>query len=551
MLPVRSKKMSVVLCAVGTLGLAIGIGWLPWRAAKFPKPPTEEAQPNQSSPYRNVRAEVHYVGNEVCATCHPSHAETYRHHPMSHSFAPVAHGSPATHDDSYVSQSFQVDGFDYLVEHRGSVLVHREARRDAAGKVVAEAEAEVQFTIGSGAHGATYVVRHEDYLFQSPISWYAATQTLALAPSHQQHNLHFERRIDDNCLFCHCDDARPVEHSLNRFQQPISSRYGIGCERCHGPGELHVQRYKKGGIHSGADDTIVNPRRLEPNLREAVCEQCHLQGANRVLRRGRQPHDYRPGLPLQHYWTVFVHRAGSEKLQRAVSQVEQLHESRCFRESKGELGCISCHNPHALPGSADRIAIFRARCLNCHQDTSCRETPERRLALSNADDCTACHMPRRKTKDIAHAAITDHRILRRPPADFGVQKSVASLPDDIPVPFYLESSGALGADLDRDLGIALTQWPGTQQQRALAEQALSLLESSLRNWPNDIAGMEAKGLALRLTGRPREALQAFQDCLSGEPEDEFALLSAAETSAQLGNLDAARSYFRHTGFAPF
>ncbi|HEV3444586.1 MAG TPA: cytochrome c3 family protein, partial [Gemmataceae bacterium] len=371
---------------------------------------------------------------------------------MSHSIAPVAHGTPDGHDDSYVLQSFQAAGYDYIVEHRGSVVVHRETRRDAAGKVVAEAEGEVQFTIGSGAHGKTYVVQHGDCLFQSPISWYAAAQSMGLAPSHRQKNLHFERRIDGNCLFCHCDDARPVEHTLNRFQGPISSRYGIGCERCHGPGELHVQRYKRGGIRSGADDTIVNPRRLEPNLREAVCEQCHLQGARRVLRRGRQLHDYRPGLRLQDYWTVFVQQAGPEELQKAVSQVEQLHESRCFRESKGELGCISCHNPHAVPRPADRVAIFRARCLNCHQDSSCREAPERRLARTAADDCTACHMPRRRSSDIAHAAITDHRILRRPPTDSRAQESGVSLRDDMPVPFYPETRATHSSDLDRDLG---------------------------------------------------------------------------------------------------
>ncbi|HEV3447840.1 MAG TPA: hypothetical protein VG099_24600, partial [Gemmataceae bacterium] len=111
---------------------------------------------------------------------------------------------------------------------------------------------------------------------------------------------------------------------------------------------------------------------------------------------------------------------------------------------------------------------------------------------------------------------------------------------------YPETRATHSSDLDRDLGIALTQWPGVQQQRALAEQALPLLESSLKDWPNDVAGLEAKGLALRLADRPREALQVFQACLSHAPEDEFALLSAAETAAQLGQLDAANAYFRHT-----
>ena len=26
-----------------------------------------------------------------------------------------------------------------------------------------------------------------------------------------------------------------------------------------------------------------------------------------------------------------------------------MHESRCFRASRGKMGCISCHDPHELP----------------------------------------------------------------------------------------------------------------------------------------------------------------------------------------------------------
>src|SRR5207253_975908 len=83
-------------------------------------------------------------------------------------------------------------------------------------------------------------------------------------------------------------------------------------ERCHGPGELHVQRQRERRTEPGDwDDTIVNPSRLEPALREAVCEQCHLQGQARVLRRGRGVFDYRPGLPLHLSWTVFEKPPGA------------------------------------------------------------------------------------------------------------------------------------------------------------------------------------------------------------------------------------------------
>ena len=36
-----------------------------------------------ATPYRNVRPDVRYVGDAVCAGCHHDIAKTYRHHPMA------------------------------------------------------------------------------------------------------------------------------------------------------------------------------------------------------------------------------------------------------------------------------------------------------------------------------------------------------------------------------------------------------------------------------------------------------------------------------------
>ena len=51
---------------------------------------------------------------------------------------------------------------------------------------------------------------------------------------------------------------------------------------------------------------------------------------------------------------------------KAVGQVEQMHLSRCFQASAGELGCASCHDPHELPAVDERTTYYRKRCLDCH-----------------------------------------------------------------------------------------------------------------------------------------------------------------------------------------
>ena len=79
------------------------------------------------------------------------------------------------------------------------------------------------------------------------------------------------------------NSERRPKFTLNRYRPPVFQGHEIGCERCHGPGELHVAHPE---IIGGRDMTIVNPASLAPSLRDAVCEQCHLQGEKRVLRRG-------------------------------------------------------------------------------------------------------------------------------------------------------------------------------------------------------------------------------------------------------------------------
>src|SRR5262249_26619078 len=133
-----------------------------------------------------------------------------------------------------------------------------------------------------------------------------------------------------------------------------------------GPGELHVAARKKDLTFGGKTDfTIVNPRKLDPALRDAVCEQCHLQGETRVVRRGREVFDFRPGLPLHLFWSVFL-RPPDLRDSKAVGQVEQMRSSACFTASDGRLGCISCHDPHVWPQEQEKAVYYRERCQHCH-----------------------------------------------------------------------------------------------------------------------------------------------------------------------------------------
>jgi Flp pilus assembly protein TadD len=493
---------------------------------------------DNSSPYKNTRPEVKYVGDESCVRCHGEIAKTYRRHPMGRSLSPIATATATGGDEGNGRPLFEAQGLQYSIERREGRVIHKETRRDTSGRIVAQNEGEVRYVVGSGRRGLTYLVGRDDFLVESPITWYSQAGRWGLSPGYGDLNYHFDRSVQVACLFCHANRVEPVAGTLNRYRPPIFQGHSIGCERCHGPGELHATRP---AMVDGEDMTIVNPADLKPSLRDAVCEQCHLSGAGRVERVGSRFEDYRPGLPLHRFWSVLVPASGPAE-SRFVGQVEQMHESRCFRASQGRLGCISCHDPHRLPTPDERVTYYRNRCLECHADRGCSLPARLRLMRSRDDDCAGCHMPRSKSTDIPHVATTDHRIARQgvegdrsPPQVEGQRPGRSPL-----VNFHRDLMAADElAEANRDIGVAICR-----DGPAGAAKALPWLEAALVANPDDVAAWQAKGVSLVWLGRAEEGLAAFQRALKVDADRELLLKEAAHGAARAGQREVAIAYWR-------
>ena len=513
-----------------------GWWWTRERGPDGTAPPADDPRLTYATPFLNVRPDVGYVGDEACAACHVTHHDSYRRHPMGRSFAPTARTTGPERLDNTAHNPFDKDGIRFRVERRDGQTFHTVDRPTADGRSLFELSRAADYAMGSGTRGRSYLVALDGHLYQSPISWYTQAGRWDVSPNYPAVRL-FDRAITGECLFCHCNDAAPVEHTNNRYHKPPFRSHAIGCERCHGPGELHVRSRQGGEVPKAIDTTIVNPRHLEPALRDAVCEQCHLQGEIRVPRRGRGVFDYRPGLPLHLFWSVFVRRP-ELKDNKAVSHVEQMVVSRCYQASDGKMGCVSCHDPHALPEPARRADYYRERCLNCHGDRDCGLAPDVRRQERPDDNCAACHMSRRDSSDIAHTAVTDHRITRRPqPATRPALALKSGLPPI--VPFHEHLIGGTDPELTRDLGVALADL-GRQQPpiaRPLGAMALSVLDSAERERPDDLAALEGKAFGLWSLGRARDALDVYQKVLAKVPGRERSLTEAAQAAALLGELE--------------
>jgi tetratricopeptide (TPR) repeat protein len=366
-------------------------------------------------------------------------------------------------------------------------------------------------------------------------------------------------------LFCHSNRAAHVEGTLNEYKPPIFSGHAIGCQRCHGPGELHVAAHERGELVEKHDTTIVNPAHLTPALRESVCQQCHLGGLVRLEVNGRRTDDYRPGLPWSAVQVVYL-AAGNreaaaegvgEHADRFVGHVEQMHQSGCYVESKGKLGCISCHDPHRKPDSATKVEFYRQRCLQCHGETDCELPLATRRQRQADDSCHSCHMPYAVTQ-IQHAAATDHRIPRLPDTPRPVPP-VQPTPDWSPLLAFQSlvaankdggngeqnpaaRNVALAAEENRNLAIALVRamdrHSDVVDQRVLP-MALKLLEEAVRRDPADIAARDAYAYAL---GRNRDlpaALVQLDEVIKRQPRREQALAAAASMLMSVQQWDSA------------
>lgn len=328
----------------------------------------------------------------------------------------------------------------------------------------------VALAIGSGRVGQSYAVRIHGDLFQSPISWYKQAMKWGISPGFErERHPDFDRPITSSCLFCHS--------SLSP-----SGPAAIGCERCHGDGSKHSSSPSKANI--------VQPSRLPPARRDAVCEQCHLQGVARVLQPNKREPDYVPGIALEEVFSIFV-QPGADF--RVVSHSEQLNQSACARSSEGKLWCGSCHDPHPVNAASNRT--YQQRCESCHPGIKAKHA-------GPAENCVGCHMPRRPVSDVAHTTYTDHRIARRPNPSSSPGTSLGTTPQ-------------------------LKAWrPAEDNGRALAlayaalgnlEAANSLMASLLPQRTRDVELLVSAGSVALGLKRPVQALRHFTAARMLEP----------------------------------
>lgn len=347
-------------------------------------------------PFRNLAPDVQYVGMETCRSCHAEIHNTFVHTGMGRSFGAA---TPDRSDATFGPHALVYDestGYYYFPFFRDSALYVREFRLEN-GDTVYQREERIHYIVGSGQHTNSHIIDVNGYIYQAPITFYTQEGRWDMAPGFRDGgNLRFSRALHSECITCHNHFPAPVEGALNRFSFMPS---GIECERCHGPGEIHVRERLAG---QPAENSIVHPRHLPRDLQMDLCQRCHLQGVA-VLAEGKTEYDFKPGMRLQDVMNVFLPRyTSSHQHFIMASQADRLRLSACYEQS--DMSCITCHNPHQGVRQTSREQ-YDLICQSCHQSPC----PDPGAA---AGSCSGCHMPVSGSTDIPHVRITDHKIAR-------------------------------------------------------------------------------------------------------------------------------------------
>ena len=258
----------------------------------------------------------------------------------------------------------------------------------------------VAFTYGSRWKQRYFTKRGDDY-FPLPAQWDVAKKKWL--PYHVEAGTDwwvpfYGPTNNDRPTGPTCDGCHSVNYNTETKQV---TEWNVGCEKCHGPGSLHVAHPTKANI--------VNPETLDYVRGNDTCIQCHSQGQRLVEPTKGNAYDwpvgYLPGDRLADFWKL-------EELKPGVTNFFQYadltgHKNRMqgndFVQSTmyhRQLRCFDCHQVHSATNVASVRRVGNALCLKCHDadnpaglKTTVAEHTHHAEG-SAGSQCTACHMPK-------------------------------------------------------------------------------------------------------------------------------------------------------------
>jgi tetratricopeptide (TPR) repeat protein len=452
--------------------------------------------------------------DSVCAKCHQQITRDY-------SGTPMANASGLARERLIPGKfTHTPSGVEYQVSTEGE---NAELRYRKPADAAIESSEKLDYFLGSGHLGITYLYSKNGYLLESPIAYYPDLKTYDMKPGLGKiDHMPGALPISSACLRCHMSAVQSADPGTeNHYSGLPFLNVGITCESCHGDTRAHVATQ---GIAA-----VVNPLKLRPAERDSTCILCHLEGDTSVEHRDRSVLDFKPGQNIEDYLSYFAY-VNENTTQRGVSEIEQFSSSQCKRSSGAAMSCMNCHDPHRTPAPSERVSFYRGKCLACHTQPQFISAH-----YSNDPDCTSCHMPKSGAKNIPHVAWTDHRIRKRPDLvdlddrgnSSGKRKLMAILPGSTP----------------RELALAYYNL-AVNGNSSVKAQATTLVAAEAKSSTGDEALLRALGILSEWNGDPSGARESYRAILKQDRNSLVATTNLGTLLARSGDLTAAAELWR-------
>jgi DmsE family decaheme c-type cytochrome len=167
---------------------------------------------------------------------------------------------------------------------------------------------------------------------------------------------------DSDCAICHEETAAAFLKTGHAGAPGWDGK--TDCQSCHGPGDAHIEE-------GGDPERIIRPQTLSSRESSDTCLACHQreekhfsarQGIHRLGDVGciscHDPHSAaRAMLPVQGA------KLCSECHQAVTAQFSM---PRSHPMGEGGVGCVSCHEPHASRGQHPSRTGTDDSCGSCH-----------------------------------------------------------------------------------------------------------------------------------------------------------------------------------------
>ena len=254
---------------------------IPGHGKAQPAKPAIASVPPNTSPTQDpikaflascVRPNPGFVGVETCRACHPQRVAEFTQ-TAHYAASRLANGDNVTGDyggqeSTYLTRD---PNLTFELSAQDERFFQTSIRRTDQGEQ--RIQKPVDLVFGAGEFDEIYHYWEGKQLYQLPIAWIRSEAHWVNAPGFFDATANFQRQTGPRCLECHSTWFQHTAGSLNAYSKH-NFVLGITCERCHGPGEQHVEYHQS---HSEATDAqfVVKPGELARERQIEICAQCH------------------------------------------------------------------------------------------------------------------------------------------------------------------------------------------------------------------------------------------------------------------------------------